>query len=113
MESAEFAEGMVTPHRSRMLGDIGRSDPAQWVWGGDRADPVHALLMLFAIDAGTLATLEGEVVADPTSAGLRQVVKLETSDLGDREHFGFHDGIGASRKSWRSEIRSSTPSRWS
>ena len=90
---AEFAEGMVTPHRSRMLGDTGSSAPQSWRWGGAAADPVHVLLMLFAVDAPTLASLQDKVVSNPAALGLRTVAQLETSDLGDREHFGFHDGI--------------------
>ena len=27
-------EGMVTPHRSRTLGDVGERDPSRWRWGG-------------------------------------------------------------------------------
>src|SRR6185312_886087 len=30
----EFREGMVTPHRQRLLGDFDSSDPSAWEWGG-------------------------------------------------------------------------------
>src|SRR5437868_7029287 len=29
----EFKEGMVAEHRSRILGDLGNSDPKRWQWG--------------------------------------------------------------------------------
>lgn len=90
---AEFAQGMVTPHRSRMLGDTGNSAPEAWRWGGDASDPIDLLLMLFAVDEPTLANLQEEVASDPAGAGLHTIAQLETYDLGDREHFGFHDGI--------------------
>jgi len=90
---AEFAEGMVTPHRSRMLGDTGDSAPQAWRWGGEAADPIDVLLMLFAVDEPTLATLQEKVAGHPAAAGLRTIAQLETYDLGDHEHFGFHDGI--------------------
>jgi Dyp-type peroxidase family len=90
---AEFVEGMVTSHRSRMLGDTGTSAPAGWRWGGDAADPVDFLLMLFALDGPGLEVLHENSARDLAAAGLREVVRLETYDLGDHEHFGFHDGI--------------------
>lgn len=90
---AEFAEGMVTTHRSRMLGDTGASAPSGWRWGGDPAEPVDVLLLLFALDPPTLVALQQRAAADPAAAGLRLVAQLETSDLGIHEHFGFHDGI--------------------
>lgn len=109
---AEFAEGMVTPHRSRMLGDTGASAPEAWRWGGDGADPIHILLMLFALDAPALAALHESVAGHPAEAGLRLVAELETHHLGDREHFGFHDGIsqpvveGMGRPApWRDSIK--------
>ena len=33
--SREFEEGMVTPHRQRVLGDFGESDPKHWDWGNE------------------------------------------------------------------------------
>ncbi len=89
---AEFVEGMATPHRSRMLGDVGDSAPATWRWGGDAGGAVDVLLMLFAVDAATLGLLRADQALDSAS-GLQEVATLHTSDLGGREHFGFNDGI--------------------
>lgn len=91
--SVELAEGIVSPHRSRILGDVGESAPERWVWGGPRTDPVHALLLLFAPDQPALERLHEERTRELEAAGLRVLVSLDTVDLGDREHFGFHDGV--------------------
>src|SRR5712692_3727123 len=88
----EFVEGMATPHRSRMLGDEGASSPDGWSWGGAERTAVDLVLMLFALDAATLGLLRQDLAVD-SIAGLEKVTELHTSDLGDREHFGFTDGI--------------------
>src|SRR5436190_15641576 len=41
--SLEFREGMVTPHRQRILGDFGESDPIHWDWGNDKDHSTHLL----------------------------------------------------------------------
>jgi Dyp-type peroxidase family len=89
----EFTEGMASPHRSRILGDVGDSAPDRWAWGGSAGEPVHVLLMLFAADEAGLAALHGERLREAEAAGLRVVASLDTVDLGDHEHFGFRDGI--------------------
>ena len=88
-----FLSGMVTSHRSRLLGDVEGDDPAHWRWGGPTTDPVHVLLMVYARDAATLGTRLGELVDEAAAAGLRLVVRLDTDELSDREPFGFKDGI--------------------
>jgi Dyp-type peroxidase family len=101
--SDEFLSGMTTAHRSRILGDLGESSPATWLWGGPRTPPVHALVLLYARDSQELLTLEKEVIPEGT-AGVRVIGRLETSDLQGQEPFGFRDGIsqplveGLSRK---------------
>jgi Dyp-type peroxidase family len=89
---SEFIQGMATPHRSRMLGDEAASAPGNWRWGGDEATAVDLVLMLFALDAATLGELRRDLAVD-TIAGLEKVTELHTTDLGDREHFGFADGL--------------------
>lgn len=89
---AEYIEGMATPHRSRMLGDEAASAPANWRWGGGAGTAVDLVLMLFGLDAATLGRLRQDLAVD-SIPGLAKVTELHTSDLGDREHFGFTDGI--------------------
>jgi Dyp-type peroxidase family len=107
-------EGMVTPHRSRILGDVGNSDPAAWRWGcGDAAKDAgvfHVLVMLFA---KTLEALDGEHEARSAAwSGVVEVVgePIEGRLLPDagHEHFGFADGLSQPRvKGWPSGRRSS------
>jgi Dyp-type peroxidase family len=87
----EFAGGMTTPHRRRMLGDVGPDAPEQWDWGGP-SQPVDAVLLLYARDEPTLAALEAEQTSALPS-GVRVVRTLDTSDLQGYEPFGFRDGI--------------------
>jgi Dyp-type peroxidase family len=89
--SHEFAEGMATAYRSRILGDTGANAPERWDWGGPRTAPVHALLLLYGRDDAELASLEKEQT--DALAGVRVVGRLGTSDLQGHEPFGFTDGV--------------------
>jgi Dyp-type peroxidase family len=90
----EFTGGMTTDHRRRILGDVGESAPEQWRWGGP-ADPVDAVLLLYAEDpAGLNAVADRQAGAGALrAAGLAQVQRLDTAPLEDTEPFGFRDGI--------------------
>jgi Dyp-type peroxidase family len=90
----EFTGGMTTDHRRRILGDVGESAPERWRWGGP-ANPVDALLLLYAEDQAELIAL-AERHAGPAAlrtAGLAEVQRLDTSPLAGSEPFGFRDGI--------------------
>ena len=92
--SREFREGMVTPHRQRILGDLegSPSDPLRWLWGGPNNLRVHCALLLFESNETALTTFVGSVVGQ--LAGFQVVRELRTVQLeGFREHFGFRDGI--------------------
>jgi Dyp-type peroxidase family len=89
----EFVDGMVDSHRSRILGDVDESAPEYWDWGGPLTTRVDAVLLLFAVDNAALEQLCSTHQQQLEQAGLRELVRLDTSDLGGREHFGFRDGI--------------------
>jgi Dyp-type peroxidase family len=94
----EFVEGMATPHRSRLLGDVGMSDPQGWEFGGPNNEEAHVLLMLFARDEAALAGLRAAHEGRWRLAGLRDIYTLPADvppdrDSQRREHFGFSDGI--------------------
>ena len=95
----EFVEGMArSENRSRRLGDIGANAPANWRWGvGDR-EP-HILLMLFA-ERDRLAAIEAETRAAAERGGLTTLDVRPTSDMGDREPFGFADGVSQPSFDW-------------
>ena len=90
--SNEFADGMTTAHRSRILGDVDENAPERWDWGGPGTPEVDAVLLLYARDEPELTALEGEQAGAPR-AGLRILARLGTSDLQGHEPFGFRDGI--------------------
>ena len=129
-----FHDGMSSsPHRSRALGDVGDNEPSKWSWGSP-AEPVDALLMLFA---------KGEADEHGSDALLRQMIAQHRDDISSAgacvvgttwaitgtflpspdksgpfaslpaEHFGFVDGVSQPQidQSWQvSEQRSSRPS---
>lgn len=96
-----FREGMVTPHRSRVLGDLADSDPTLWAWGGgdpetgpDAERRVDALLAVFGLDDVAVAGRVAAFVADLEAMGGSASAPIVALNLPDRkEHFGFVDGI--------------------
>jgi Dyp-type peroxidase family len=93
MFSLEFIDGMVEPHRSRILGDLNESAPECWDWGGPSTLELHAILLLFASGDGELEQLYAQQTQGFLESGLRELARLHTSYLGSREQFGFRDGI--------------------
>ncbi len=91
--SPEFRGGMTTEHRQRVLGDEGDRAPSNWTWGGTDNEGVDLIVLLYATTDAALSQLAGKVLGDEASIGVSPVRVLETKWLGDREHFGFHDGI--------------------
>ena len=93
MFSLEFIDGMVDPHRSRILGDLDESAPEYWDWGGPGMPGLHAALLLFATRDDELEQAYANHARRLEQSGLRQLARLDTSYLGLHEHFGFRDGI--------------------
>lgn len=80
--SREFRQGMVSPHRSRILGDIGKSDPKHWKWGYDpkeskdenhnpenpphekptHKNSIHICLMIFGNDKNNKDNIENDKI---------------------------------------------------
>ena len=93
----ELREGMITPHRRRILGDRDESAPEHWTFGGPGTPALHVLVLAYARDETRLATLVGQIAGDAAAGGLVELHRLETLDIGDVEHFGFRDGISQPR----------------
>lgn len=99
--SVPFQEGMAEPHRSRILGDHGPSDPSTWAWGGPGDDRLHVLLLLFGCDADELAEVEFDELTPVVDTAVRIVRRLTPEPLPGKvnvgkfgvEHFGFADGM--------------------
>jgi len=89
----QVREGMVTHHRSRILGDVDESAPEHWAFGGPGTPAVHLMLLAYAADAEQLAALVDGLSGEAEAGGLVPVGRLDTTDIGRAEHFGFHDGI--------------------
>ncbi len=90
----EFREGMVTPHRQRLLGDCDRNDPKNWNWGGPNNDAIHLMLMLFNNDEEKINFQIQQWRKDFTEYGLKEIFILDGNTFPeDREHFGFREGI--------------------
>jgi deferrochelatase/peroxidase EfeB len=96
----EFAEGMTgSPNRSLRLGDIGANAPKEWDWGFEDKEP-HILLILFASDNDHAEALAERYAAQAKEAGLTVDKVLATSNMRDREPFGFADGISQPSFDW-------------
>ena len=92
--SIEFEDGMVTKHRTNILGDSGDSEPYKWDWGNPTKDRIHIVLLLYAGDQNALDKLYEEQQKAWDSNGIKQIIMLNTIHLPDtKEHFGFRDGI--------------------
>lgn len=85
-----FAAGIVTPQRSRILGDVDGNDPAHWEWGG--RESVHGVLMSFAHteEIANERVLEA-LCADNGAECTHTTFGHLEPDL--REPFGFKDGV--------------------
>ena len=94
----EFQEGIVSPARSRILGDTEESAPASWELGGPNTEPIHAMVVIHARDEAALDAAcsaersriqwtNGGVVewSGPEQHGYRPGT--------DTEPFGFKDGL--------------------
>ena len=94
MFSNEFTAGMSTPHRRRILGDVGPNAPEGWLWGGPNTPAVDLLLLQFARDNATLDQLSATISGTFANGGVSEVKRLDaTISLDGKEHFGFADGI--------------------
>ncbi len=107
----EFTEGLDDDVRSDSLGDRGHNDPRTWSWG-NRAFPVHALLLVYAKNRDVLKRVLDE--ERPHLDAAFDVIDKTTKLLPEsKEHFGWRDGIstpvqeklGAKVPDWTDPIR--------
>lgn len=103
--STEFLQGMSEPSRARRLGDVGKNDPATWIWGGG-GKAADLILMLYTKQ--DLAAWEHSVCTPPWEDAFEIVYALSTSNMGGREPFGFLDGISQPSFDWKREGLAST-----
>jgi Dyp-type peroxidase family len=88
-----FVEGIDgDERRRRILGDVGASAPASWVWGGSRKR-VDVLLLAFARAQDVLTSALGRWWPARGLECLHRIDATSLCDMGNREHFGFADGV--------------------
>jgi Dyp-type peroxidase family len=108
-----FLQGMGHPERSRILDDVGESDPTKWRWGGPD-EPADMIVVCYAKEKELLATKVAEVKNRAEIAGLPEPIFELPLEIKRRngpgslqdggaeresrrrqaiEHFGFADGI--------------------
>lgn len=89
--SEPFMQGMVTDHRSRILGDHGPNDPKLWTWGQNAESTPHVMVALFAVNDATLGADRAGLLKEIDGAF---IIQFEVdAELSDRDHFNFVDGI--------------------
>jgi Dyp-type peroxidase family len=91
--STPFVQGPDHPYRARVNGDVGEDAPERWEWGAE-ANPVHLVLLVYALDPASVEQHATRFTEQATAVGLELVKRLEGTTLpGRKEHFGFRDGI--------------------
>ena len=89
----EFREGMVTPHRQRLLADFDRSDPIHWQWGAPQNDRIDLILMVFGKDELTVDSYY-QSLEERINSAFQIVHILKGNALpNNHEPFGYRDGI--------------------
>jgi len=100
--SPEFVSGVAgEANRSCRLGDVGANDPARWSWGGPNRVP-HVVVMLFARQ--NLDDFARRVQDGLWNRAFGNVIRLDTSNMGGREPFGFRDSISQPEIDWKQEL---------
>jgi Dyp-type peroxidase family len=90
----EFREGMVTPHRQRLLGDHDSNDPRNWNWGGPGNEAIHIVLMIFNANDEKINNQTQELRKDFEENGLKEIFLLDGRTFPEgKEHFGFRESI--------------------
>jgi Dyp-type peroxidase family len=90
----DFMEGMDSDFRARILGDYNQNDQKYWHWGAKHQPEIHFMLMLYAADQITLQNYCNDSVNILSQHNITVIRVLDSKKLeGEKEHFGFHDGI--------------------
>src|SRR5271170_5726466 len=98
----EFLAGMSQNFsRSRRLGDIGANSPKHWRWGGTETLP-HMVAMFYA-RGGHLQSWIQSLQDRHWQDGVEILDCLTTSNLHNREPFGFADGVSQPTIDWKRE----------
>ncbi|MBQ4819855.1 Dyp-type peroxidase [Aquimarina sp. MMG016] len=93
--SRPFIEGMDTPHRNRVLGDLHDNSPNKWAWGNKKDTKLHVLLLVYAKEKDVMDKIIADIFSNNSENGLsNHHTPIDGGFLkGGKEHFGFKDGI--------------------
>ena len=109
--SDEFVSGMHgDENRSRRLGDVDSSAPSQWRWGNHDTDPIHIVLLLYALE-GKIENYAAQVQDAAFKQAFIVAHTLPTDKLSQREPFGFIDGISQPAIDWQQNQRTDNHAR--
>ena len=92
--SRQFQQGMVTPQRSRALGDAQRSEPAGWAWSDAE---FHAVLLIYARDEALARSVAEDLMGKIGTGWTRMFSFPFQLPADNREPFGFRDGLSGAR----------------
>lgn len=90
---AAEANPMASAPSAQLLGDFGESAPENWDFGGPNTRPTHGLLLLFSTTEEAIEEMTHRVGEPDLDNGLVEVYRQDSNRSGNRESFGFHDGI--------------------
>jgi deferrochelatase/peroxidase EfeB len=95
----EFLSGMgQDSSRSRRLGDVGANSPKYWRWGS--AEKLPHLVVMFYARPGQLQNWVQSAQNNHWKDGFESVDCLTTTNLHDKEPFGFADGVSQPAVDW-------------
>ena len=92
--SRPFQQGIVSPQRSRALGDAERNDPQKWLW---RDAESHALMIVYGADEDTARTECSTILKRLARAWKNDRTCSIRQPQDSREPFGFRDGLSRTR----------------
>lgn len=92
--SRQFQQGIVTPQRSRALGDAQRSEPARWAWSDAE---FHVMVLIYARDAALARSAADEMMGQLGTGWTRVFSFPFALPADNREPFGFRDGLSGTR----------------
>ena len=85
-----FLEGMTSPARARILGDLGENGSDHWKWGRTQPD---AALLVYGRSQQAVTDLETKLLQGARGHGLSDPYRIPLKEVGRTEPFGFADGI--------------------
>ncbi len=91
---AAYLDGMATPDRARILGDVGDNAPGNWYWGRETPD---VALLVYGTSPQALAQLQARITQQAAQHGHARLHQIDLKEIPENkkseEPFGFVDGV--------------------